>query len=62
MKNTSAKSLKKANELLRSGEYREVVLDFNISADEFFELADRWADKGAKIKKEDGKFVVRLAK
>ncbi|KHJ65237.1 hypothetical protein QU24_25590 [Pantoea rodasii] len=62
MKNASAKSLKKANELLRSGEYREVVLDFNISADEFFELADRWADKGAKIKKEDGKFVVRLAK
>lgn len=62
MKNASAKSLKKANELLRSGEYREVVMDFNISADEFFELADRWADKGAKIKKEDGKFVVRLAK
>jgi hypothetical protein len=38
------------------------VLDFNISADEFFELADRWAERGAKIKKEDGSFVIRLAK
>ncbi|ORM61346.1 hypothetical protein PRCB_00475 [Pantoea rodasii] len=62
MKITSAKSLKKANELLRSGDCREVILDFNISADEFFELADRWAEKGAKIKKEDGRFIIRLAK
>ncbi|WP_084886459.1 hypothetical protein [Pantoea septica] len=51
MKSTSAKSVKKANELLKSGDHREVVLDFNISADEFFELADRWAERGAKIKK-----------
>lgn len=62
MKSTTAKSYKKANELLKSGEFREVVLDFNISADEFFELADRWAERGAKIKKEDGSFVIRLAK
>lgn len=62
MKSATAKSVKKANELLKSGEFREVVLDFNISADEFFELADRWAERGAKIKKEDGSFVIRLAK
>lgn len=62
MKSANAKSYKKANELLKSGEYREVVLDFDISADEFFELADRWAEKGAKIRKEDSKFVVKLAK
>jgi len=62
MKSATAKSLKKANELLKSGEFREVVLDFNISADEFFELADRWAERRAKIKKEDGSFVIRLAK
>ena len=62
MKSATAKSFKKANELLKSGEFREVVLDFNISADEFFELADRWAERGAKIKKEDGSFVSKLAK
>ncbi|MCA1177293.1 MULTISPECIES: hypothetical protein [unclassified Pantoea] len=62
MKSTTAKSYKKANEMLKSGEFREVVLDFNISADEFFELADRWAERGAKIKKEDGSFVIKLAK
>ncbi|MBS0881307.1 hypothetical protein JK231_11910 [Pantoea sp. JGM49] len=62
MKSATAKSFKKANALLKSGEFREVVLDFNISADEFFELADRWAERGAKIKKEDGSFVIRLAK
>lgn len=62
MKSATAKSFKKANALLKSGEFREVVLDFNISADEFFELADRWAERGAKIKKEYGSFVIRLAK
>ncbi|MBZ6384560.1 MAG: hypothetical protein MIK83_01860 [Pantoea piersonii] len=48
--------------MLRSGDFGEVVLYFNISTDEFFALADKWGDKGAKIKKEDDRFLIKLAK
>lgn len=62
MKSATAKSTKQANEMLRSGEHHEVILDFKISTDDFFALADRWGERGAKIKKEDGRFLVKLPK
>lgn len=62
LKTGKAKTLKQTNEMLRSGDFGELVLDFNISTDEFFALADKWGDKGAKIKKEDDRFLIKLAK
>ena len=62
MKTGKAKTVKQTNEMLRSGDFKEVLLDFNISTDDFFTLADSWGDKGAKIKKEDDRFLIRLAR
>jgi len=53
-------SVKQANEMLRSGHYNEVVLDFDVSTDEFFKIADSWSDKGAKITKEGGRFKIKV--
>lgn len=62
LKTGKSESIKQVNDMLRSGDYREVILDFDISTDEFFKMADHWGDKGAKIKKEGNRFVVKLAK
>lgn len=39
MKTGISDSVKQADEMLRSGNYGEVVLDFDVSTDEFFEIA-----------------------
>jgi len=46
MKTGQSGSINQANEILLSGDFREIVLDSDVSTDEFFKLADRWGDKG----------------
>lgn len=62
MERATASSLAEVNELLSSGKYKTVVMNFNLSADEFFVLATYWGDRGAKFKRTGGNFVVRLGK
>lgn len=62
MESTKASTLKEVNSKLRSGDYKEVLIDFGISTDDFFSLSDYWCERGAKIKKEGGRFLIKLAK
>ncbi|WP_333609976.1 hypothetical protein [Pantoea piersonii] len=57
-----ASSLDELNELLSSGKHKAVVIGYELSADEFFGIAMYWGDRGAKIKRIDGSFVVKLGK
>ncbi|HFF8810585.1 TPA: hypothetical protein ACGE8T_004222 [Klebsiella pneumoniae] len=59
---TQATSLKHAQELLQSGNHKEVELLFDINADEFFSFAAEWCGKGAKIKKGDKFFKISIKK
>ena len=49
-----------ACELLRSGQVKKVRLGWDIGSDEFFRIAAEWGDAGAKIKREEGVFVISL--
>lgn len=60
MKAGKSDSVKQTNEMLDSGNYNEVVLDFDVSSDDFFEIADSWSDKGAKISKEGERFKIKV--
>ena len=60
MKSAKAKTLKDVHQKLHSGDYKEVIIDFDISTDDFFSLSDYWCERGAKIKKEGSKFLVKL--
>jgi len=60
VKTGKSDSVKQANEMLHSGNYSEVILDFNVSTDEFFEIADSWSDRGAKISKEGERFKIKV--
>jgi len=62
MKKIKAQNMQQANEFLKSGEYKNVILDFDISSDEFFTLVSKWLDRGAKIKKEEGLFTIKPGK
>ncbi|HED3063628.1 TPA: hypothetical protein R4057_000557 [Kluyvera ascorbata] len=39
MSTITANSISEANELISSGKYKEIILDFDIDADSFFTLA-----------------------
>jgi len=54
-----AKSLQDAEELLHSG-ISKVELAYNIGSDDFFRLASRWCDRGARITKGHHHFVVSV--
>lgn len=60
MKPGKSDSVKQANEMLHSGNYSKVILDFNVSTDEFFKIAGSWSDKEAKISKEEEKFKIKI--
>ncbi|MCZ4061444.1 hypothetical protein O3W44_23340 [Pantoea sp. LMR881] len=62
MKSAKAKTLDEVNQKLHSGDYKEVIVDFDISSDDFFSLSDYWCERGAKIKKEGERFLVKLSK
>lgn len=50
------------NELLSSGEHKAVLIGYDLSADEFFGIAMYWGDRGAKIKRVDGSFLIKPGK
>ncbi|OQP30515.1 hypothetical protein [Pantoea latae] len=57
-----AGDLDELNDLLSSGQHKAVVIGYELSADEFFGIAMYWGDRGAKIKRVDGSFLVKLGK
>lgn len=59
MKIVKVQNTKDACRILQSDEYKEIVIDFDINADDFFLLSGYWAEKGAKIKKEEGRFKIK---
>ncbi|ADU72794.1 hypothetical protein [Pantoea sp. At-9b] len=62
MKSVTATSIHDVNDKLLSGEHKEVIIDFDISSDDFFALSDYWCERGAKIKKEGNRFMIKLKK
>lgn len=62
MKSVNATSIRDVNDKLLSGEHKEVIIDFDISSDDFFALSDYWCERGAKIKKEGDRFMIKLKK
>lgn len=56
-----AKSFRDAEEMLYSG-ISKVELAYDIDSDDFFRLASRWCDRGAKISKSEQHFVVSIKK
>ncbi len=45
---------------IQGGVVKKIELDYSIDSDEFFQLASEWCEKGAKIKKDNGNFVITL--
>ncbi len=54
-----AKNDRDAEELLHSG-INKVELAYDIGSDDFFRLASRWCEKGAKISRGRNHFIVSL--
>ncbi|MCW2474416.1 MULTISPECIES: hypothetical protein [unclassified Symbiopectobacterium] len=55
-----AKSTSEAEQLLSSGTASKVLLDYSVTTDDFFRIADAWCAQGAKISKKAGMFVISL--
>lgn len=55
-----AKSTSEAEKLLASGTTSKVLLDYSVTTDDFFRIADAWCAQGAKISKKAGMFVISL--
>lgn len=62
MEHAKAQDLAQLNDLLHSGEHKVVVIDFELTSDEFFNLVSYWGDRGAKVKKKDGRFLIKPGK
>lgn len=56
----TAHNVAQARELLNSGKYKEVALDFDVATDDFFKIATEYVDQGAKIKKAGDRFIIKL--
>lgn len=59
MTTVKATNFKDAEELLCSG-IKKVELAYDIGSDDFFRLASRWCDRGAKISMGSEHFVVSI--
>ncbi|MFT8211200.1 MAG: hypothetical protein ACMZI0_12695 [Symbiopectobacterium sp.] len=46
--------------MLSSGTASKVLLDYSVTTDDFFRIADAWCAQGAKISKKAGMFVISL--
>jgi hypothetical protein len=58
MSTAIAYSINQAKELLQSGSYRKIKLDFDIGADEFFSFAGEHCSDCMKVKHVDGAFIL----
>ncbi len=56
----SAKSTAEAEQLLASGTANKVRLEYLVTTDDFFKLADEWCAQGAKISKKENTFTISL--
>lgn len=57
-----AVNIEQTYELLNSNQHEEIELDFDIDTDDFFNIAITYGDRGAKIKRKKGRFVIKLKK
>ncbi|WP_245393232.1 hypothetical protein [Pantoea agglomerans] len=58
MKTVKAYTLDDARLKLTSGNYKGILIDFDISADEFFVLSNEWKGKNARIEKVGSRFLI----
>jgi len=58
MKTVKAYTLDDARLKLTSGNYKGILIDFDISADEFFLLFNEWRGKNAIIEKVGSRFLI----
>lgn len=59
MKTVKAHTLNDARLKLTSGNYKGILIDFDISADEFFVLFNEWKGKNAIIEKVGSRFLIK---
>lgn len=59
MKTVKAFTLNDARLKLTSGNYKGILIDFDISADEFFVLFNEWKGKNAIIEKVGSRFLIK---
>ncbi len=59
MKTVKAYTLNDARLKLTSGNYKGILIDFDISADEFFVLFNEWKGKNAIIEKVGSRFLIK---
>jgi len=59
MKTVKAYTLNDARLKLSSGNYKGILIDFDISADEFFVLFNEWKGKNAIIEKVGSRFLIK---
>lgn len=57
-----ASSVKEAKALINGGEYREIILNFDIDADDFFSLASHSAETKISISDRNDRSPVKSAK
>ena len=57
-----ASSIKEAKALINGGEYREIILNFDIDADDFFSLASHSAGTKISISDRNDRSPVKSAK
>lgn len=60
MKKVKAYTLNDARLKLTSGNYKSVLIDFDISADDFFLLFIEWKDKNTIIEKAGSRFLIKI--
>lgn len=59
MKTVKAYTLNDARLKLTRGNYKGILIDFDISADEFFVLFNEWKGKNAIIEKVGSRFLIK---
>ncbi|MGK2889112.1 MAG: hypothetical protein ACSLEN_08220 [Candidatus Malihini olakiniferum] len=58
--NHSCQSTSEAEKLLSSGTANKILLDYSVTTDNFFRIADAWCGQDAKIGKKSGMFILSL--
>lgn len=62
MPKVSASTLEQAETFIKSGTHRKIVLNFNISGDEFFKLAVIGTERNGKILRDGEHFMISMKK
>ncbi|RLM20820.1 hypothetical protein BIY29_14655 [Brenneria alni] len=62
MSPVQASTFHEAEELIKAGIVKKIKLSFDISGDDFFQLAMMSADRGGKILRQKGYFIISMKK